>query len=214
MHPKIKAHSMSYSKEQIESAVKAKGYVWFDDPSNKGFDVNIVGIRNNDPGVGDKVTNVFDDWLSITYKDETGQWQFYRYKITTDPGTKAVKEFSNPNGVARVVPGQYRGLWMVGLHKGQYEALRQKGKIKVYRDKNRDMTFDETNIYEGDSFGINCHRSNPNTESEYVENWSEGCQVFKRVKDFNHFMEIVRKAKELHGNSFTYTLIESTDIRA
>ena len=28
-----------YTREQIERAVKAKGYVWFDDMSNKGFDV-------------------------------------------------------------------------------------------------------------------------------------------------------------------------------
>ena len=37
-----------YTREQIESAVKAKGYVWFEDSNNKGYDVNIVGIRNNE----------------------------------------------------------------------------------------------------------------------------------------------------------------------
>ena len=61
-------------------------------------------------------------------------------------------------------------------------------------------------------FGINIHRSNPKTESTYVENWSEGCQVFKRAKDFKEFMDILHKAKDIHGNSFTYTLIESKDI--
>ena len=50
-------------------------------------------------------------------------------------------------------------------------------------------------------------------DSTYVENWSEGCQVFKRSKDFDEFMAICRKAREKHGNSFTYTLIESTDIK-
>ena len=38
---------MSYTREQVEGAVKAKGYVWFEDAANKGFDVNIVGIRNS-----------------------------------------------------------------------------------------------------------------------------------------------------------------------
>ncbi len=47
----------------------------------------------------------------------------------------------------------------------------------------------------------------------YVENWSEGCQVFKRSKDFDEFMSICRKARDKHGNSFTYTLIESSDIK-
>lgn len=200
---------MGFTREQIEKTVKSKGYVWFGDLENKGFDVNIVGVRNSSPGK--KVTNIFDDWMTLSYK-EKGSWQYYIWPITTDPGTKAVMEYSNPNGVARVIPGQYRGLWMVGLHQGKYEALRQKGNVKLWRDKNKDLNFDETVIEEGSSFGINCHRSNPKTESQYVENWSEGCQVFKRVKDFNLFMSIMNKSKDIHGNSFTYTLLESKDI--
>jgi len=35
---------MSYTREQIEAAVKAKGYAWFE--GAKDFDVNIVGVRN------------------------------------------------------------------------------------------------------------------------------------------------------------------------
>lgn len=197
---------MSFSREQIEGAVKRKGYVWFE--GAKDFDVNIVGIRNST--TGKKVTNVFDDWMTISYK-ENGVWKFHSWACTTDPGTKAVKEFSNPNGVARLVPNQYRGSHMIGLHQGKYEALRQQKPVKVWRDKNKDMTFDETITQEG-LFGINIHRSNPKTESQYVENWSEGCQVFKRVKDFNQFMEICNKAKAIHGNSFTYTLLNSSDI--
>jgi hypothetical protein len=45
-----------------------------------------------------------------------------------------------------------------------------------------------------------------------VENWSEGCQVFKRVKDFDEFMKICKSASKIHGNNFSYTLLESTDI--
>jgi hypothetical protein len=200
-----------WTREQIEAAVKAKAYAWFSDDANKGYDVNIVGIRNNSPEVGDRVTNVFDDWMTVSYKVD-GVWKFNIWPITTDPGTKAVKEYHNPNGVARVVPGQYKGMWAVGLHQGKYEAMRQVKPVKVYRDKNKDMTFNETVIEEG-IFGINGHRSNPTTESAYVENWSEGCQVFKRVKDFDNWMVIMNKAKGIHGNSFTYTLLESTDIQ-
>ena len=59
-------------------------------------------------------------------------------------------------------------------------------------------------------FGINIHKAG--ADSTYVENWSEGCQVFKKSADFEEFMTIVRKSKDIHGNSFTYTLIESSDI--
>jgi hypothetical protein len=197
-----------YTKEQIEKAVKAKGYVWFE--GAKDFDVNIVGVRNNATPIADRVTNVFDDYMTLSFK-ENGVWKFYEWAITTDPGTKAVKQFSNPAGVFRLIPGQYRGMWAIGLHQGKYSAMRQVKPCKGWRDKNKDMIFDENLIVEG-VFGINGHRSNPKTQSEYVENWSEGCQVFKRVKDFNEFMALINKAAAIHGNSFTYTLLESTDI--
>ena len=200
---------MAYTREQIEKAVTAKGYKWFSDDSNKGYDVNIVGIRNS--ATGKTVTNLFDDTLTVSFK-ENGVWKYFEWKITTDPGRKAVLEYHNPNGVGRLVPGQYRGVWKIDLHQGKYKALCQRlGNVKVYRDKNKDMTFNESVVQEG-MFGINIHRSNPKTESEYVENWSEGCQVFKRVKDFDAFMAICRRAAKIHGNKFSYTLIESTDI--
>ncbi len=60
-------------------------------------------------------------------------------------------------------------------------------------------------------FGINIHKAG--ADSTYVENWSEGCQVFKKSADFDAFMAICRKARDKHGNSFTYTLIESADIK-
>lgn len=202
---------MSYTREQIETAVKSKKYVWFEDNSNKGYDVNIVGVRNNDPSVAKKVTNVFDDFITITFKDEKGVWQFYCWNATTDPGKKGVMEFHNNKGVARLIPNQYRTTWAVDLHQGKYEALCQRlAKVKVWRDANKNLLFEETVTDEG-MFGINIHKAG--TDSTWVENWSEGCQVFKRVKDFNEFMKICKKAVKIHGNKFSYTLLESTDIK-
>lgn len=202
---------MGYTKEQIETAVKSKGYKWFEDNSNKGYDVNIVGVRNNAPSVAKKVTNVFDDHITLTFKDEKGVLQFYCWMATTDPGKKGVMEFHNNKGVARLVPGQYRSVWMVDKHQGKYEALCQRnGNVNVYRDANKNLTFEEFIIDIG-MFGINIHKSGQ--DSTWVENWSEGCQVFKRVKDFDVFMSICKKAAKIHGNKFSYTLLESTDIK-
>ena len=199
---------MGYTREKVEAAVKAKGYVYFEDTGNKGFDVNIISIRNS--STGQKVTNVFDDLLTLSYKDETGAWKYHEWVVTTDPGKKGVMEYHNKAGVARLVEGQYRGSHSIGLHQGKYEALKQAKNVKVYRDPNRDMTFDETKIAEG-VFGINIHKAG--ADSTYVENWSEGCTVFKKAADFEEFMKICRKARDKHGNSFTYTLIESNDIK-
>jgi len=198
-----------YTREQIEGAVKAKGYVYFEDANKKGFDVNIIGIRNS--STGQKVTNAFDDLLTISYKDETGAWKYHEWPATTDPGKKGVLEYHNTSGVARLVEGQYRGSHTIRLHQGKYEALGQSKNVKVYRDANKDLNYDENKIQEG-VFGINIHKAG--ADSTYVENWSEGCQVFKKSADFEEFMKICRKSKDLHGNSFTYTLIESTDIKA
>ena len=38
---------MPVTKEQVEKAVKAKGYAWFE---GDNLDVNIVGIRNSATG--------------------------------------------------------------------------------------------------------------------------------------------------------------------
>lgn len=192
------------NREQVERAVKSKGYVWFE--GSKDYDVNIVALRNS--STGQKVTNVFDDVMTLSYKINN-QWHFKSWPVTTDPGKKGVLEFHNPNGVARLIEGQYRGAYVIGLHQGKYEALKQAKKVKVYRDSNRDLAYNENRVQEG-VFGINIHKAG--VDSTYVENWSEGCTVFKKSADFEEFMSICRKAKQIHGNSFTYTLIETNDL--
>lgn len=193
---------------QVRNAVLAKGYKWFEDTADKGYDVNIVGIRNS--STGKVVTNLFDDTITISYRDENGVWQFNEWKNTTEPGKKGVQQYHNVNGVARLVPGQYRGVYSIDKHQGKYEALCQRlGNVKVFRDTNKDLVYDEANTDTG-MFGINIHKAGQ--DSTWVENWSEGCQVFKRVKDFDAFMKICKKAAKIHGNHFTYTLIESKDI--
>ena len=198
-----------YTREQIENAVISKGYKWFTDPKNRDYDVNIVGIRNSE--TGNEVTNHFDDHLTISYKID-GEWKFHCWKATTDPGQYWMEHPMNSGGCAILVPDQYRGSHKVGNH-FKYQALRQQRNVKVYRDNNLDDTYDTDvdTITEG-LYGINIHRSNPYNESYYVNKWSAGCQVFKKVEDFDEFMIICNKAKDIWGNSFTYTLIESKDI--
>lgn len=194
-----------YTRQQIEKAVKSKKYLWFN--SNKDYDVNIVGIRTSN--TGKKVTNVFDDFLTISFRID-GVWQYFIWNATTEPGKKGMLEGKAKGGVARLVPGQYRGVWEIDKHQGKYEALCQrKGDVIVYRDANKDLVFDETKTETG-MFGINIHKAG--RDSTWVENWSEGCQVFKRVKDFDQFMQICKMAAKIHGNHFSYTLIESKDI--
>lgn len=90
-----------YTREQIEKAVKSKGYVWFENVNNKGFD---VGIRNSGPGK--KVTNVFDDFITISYK-ENGIWKFHEWSMTADHGEKSCAP------VIQFQRGCYSGTWAI-----------------------------------------------------------------------------------------------------
>ena len=201
-----------YTREQIESAVKAKGYVWFEDANDKGYDVNIVGVRNSETGT--EITNKFDDCITISYKID-GEWQFHCFKCTTDPGKYWAENIMRKEGVAILKPGQYRKSHKLRLHQGKYLALGQQNPVTVYRDDNRDDNYDldENNTQTG-LFGINIHRATKyeGKASTQVDKWSAGCQVIAANDDWHCFLDICQQAREIWGNNFTYTLIESKDI--
>jgi hypothetical protein len=200
---------MQLSREKIEKTLKQKGYRWFE----KGdYNLNIVGIRNSD--TKDKVTNRFDDKITLSYKVD-GKWQFYSFDCTTDPGTHWVENIMRKEGVAILKPGQYRSSHKIRKHQGRYEALGQQNPVKVYRDNNRDHVYNlyEESVQEG-LFGINIHRATKyaNKKSSQVDKWSAGCQVIAANDDWKLFMKICRKARDTWSNNFTYTLVESKDI--
>jgi len=201
-----------YTREQIETSVKEKGYKWFEDNNDKGYDVNIVGVRNSE--TNGRVTNAFDDCMTISYKVE-GEWKFHCFPCTTDPGTHWVENILNDRGVAILKPGQYRGSHKLRLHQGKYLALGQKKHMKIYRDANLDGQYDliEESVRE-ELIGINIHRatSRAGGKSSRVDKWSAGCQVIADNDDWHEFLDICQAAREIHGNSFSYTLLESKDI--
>ena len=139
---------MAFSKEKIEKTLKSKNYVFFE---NGELNINIVGIRNS--ATGKRVTNLFDDWMTISYQ-ENGEWKYFEWPCTVDNG----------DGSARLVEGQYRGCFTIGLHQGKYTALKQCKPLKVYRDWNlKDGTYDESKIY-NDVAGLNIHKAGLNSQ--------------------------------------------------
>tara|TARA_R100000697_G_scaffold73950_1_gene86407 strand:+ start:1492 stop:2109 length:618 start_codon:yes stop_codon:yes gene_type:complete len=200
-----------YTREQIEEAMKSKGYKYFTG-GGKDYDVNIIGVRNSK--TKGRVTNAFDDCITVSFI-ENGEWQFYCFPATTDPGSHWEQNLLNEKGVAILKPGQYRGSHKLRLHQGKYLALGQKAPVKVYRDKNKDGKYDlnEESIDEG-LFGINIHRATGRSggKSIRVDKWSAGCQVIADNDDWHCFLDICQSAREIWGNSFTYTLLESKDI--
>ena len=197
------------TREQIEAAVKAKGYKWFE---NGDYNLNIVGVRNAE--TLNEVTNKFDDHMTLSYKID-GKWHYHCFDCTTDPGKHWVENVLNESGVAILKEGQYRGSHQVGLHQGKYEALRQVKPVQVYRDNNLDNCYDmlEENLDKG-IFGINIHRATKyeGRTSTQIDKWSAGCQVIAANDDWREFMDLCHRSKDAWGNSFTYTLINSEDL--
>jgi hypothetical protein len=204
---------MEHTREKIAEAMASKGYKYFTDDNNKSYDVNIIGIRNDE--TQGRVTNAFDDTMTISYKNEDGEWQYHEFNCTTDPGTHWVENILNDRGVAILKPGQYRGSHKLRLHQGKYLALGQKKHMKIYRDANLDGQYDliEESVKD-ELIGINIHRatSRAGNKSSRVDKWSAGCQVIADNDDWHQFLDICQTAREIHGNSFSYTLLNSNDI--
>ena len=190
----------------FEKLFKEKGYSWF---TKGNYNLNIVGVRSNN---NNKITNQYDDILVVDYNTGTGHKRVC-YTITTEPGKYYMHNLGNPKGTAILVPGQYRGCWQIGLHRGKYKALCQKKEVKVYRDNNKNLIYDiNPETIDNGIFGINIHRSNESWTRNTIDKYSAGCQVFNNPVEFNAFIRLCEKQKELYGNSFTYTLICEEDM--
>jgi hypothetical protein len=197
--------SCPFAVESIISVLNAKGHQAFENSS--GHDLNLVGIRTDD-----QTANSFNDWLTVFY-DYAGRWNFFAFSCTTDPGLFYRENPANVRGTAIVVPGQYRGLWKRGKHRGRYKALVQAKPISVWRDADRDARLEPGPVDEG-FFGINLHRSGAARASTQVDKWSAGCQVLQDPDQFAFLMRLCDKQVETHGwESFTYTLLEEKDFR-
>jgi hypothetical protein len=180
------------------ATLRNKGYVLYDKP----YQLNIVGVRKDSTE-----PNKFDDLIYVFYKNDKGDWEGKYFTTTTDPGTYYLKNPLSNLGTAILKQGQYVDSYAIGKHKGQYDALVQRKPVTVIRDYDRNAILDFNNGREETGlFGINVHKAGK--DSKDVDTWSAGCQVFQKSDDFNTFMNLARKHRELNGNKFTYTLID------
>lgn len=189
-----------FSLTQIKSIFKKNGYKINDRP----YELNIVGIRS-------AITrpNRFDDEIHVFFKTSGLNWEYHRFKATTDPGTYWLKHPMNLSGTAILAEGQYRNAYKLGLHRGKYLALVQIGRVTVIRDFNRNNKLDFFNGTKRNGYyGINIHRASITGTTKSVDKYSAGCQVFSNISDFNNFLTMCKKHRSLYGNKFTYTLID------
>ena len=173
--------------------------------NEKPYQLNIVGVRN-----AQSQPNKFDDSIFVFYKDDKNNWVDKEYPATTDTGTFYLLNPMSNLGAAMLKEGQYLNAYKQGLHKGQYLALVQDKPVTTYRDYDRDAIFDVFTKETTGMYGINIHKAGANSQD--VNNWSAGCQVFQKSADFDDFMDMTTKHRNLYSNSFTYTLIDERAI--
>lgn len=228
-----------FTIENIKNLYNKKEYRFYDNEKTP-FDLNIIGVRNDDSIYQhDK----FDDTLIVLYNNAKGGYAIDYFDITTDPSTEYlfVKPI-NKYGTAILKQGQYRSLWRKGLHQGKFEALTQINPCTVVRDFNKDKnldfivpdyTYNKTQrlpdgstlheYYKDDKlvfleqsglFGINLHRAAKNAITNNIGFHSAGCQVFKDSRDNDRFLDMyINEALKYFPNFFTYTLFLKSDFR-
>ena len=203
---KLTGFAAKMMADQYRQALTDKGYAFFE---NGDLNLNIIGVRN-DSGDASK----FDDSINVIYKLE-GEWVVDVYPVTTEPGTsilrRPLKEVEH-KGTAILVPGQYRSTYKIDWHgnseKGHVALCQRGGKVKVWRDNNRDTTPDYHGPEDEGWYGINIHKHRGSDARVNTGGSSAGCQVFQSSMDFAEFMETCDEARDKWGNSFTYTLLE------
>ena len=195
----MKRKMLNYN--QLKKVIEAKEYKFFEGDLN----INLVGVRSKDI-----VTNEFDDTLLVAI-EIGGEKQVISFgEFTTDPGFYYLKEkHLNSKGCAILKPGQYRGMWGFGKHRGKYNALVQVGNCTVYRDRNKDNTIDTESEQTG-LFGINHHHA---YDAKNIDKYSAGCQVHSRDEQLNVVLSLCYLSSVKWGNTFSYTLLELNDFK-
>lgn len=183
-----------------------KGYkIW-----TGAYDLNVIGIRNPN-----RMADSFDDTLAIAYLDSLGNKRLELMPITTDPGLNYLKKPMNGKGCAIIAPGQYLGMWRIGMHQGKYRALVQVKPCTVYRDNNLDNQLDwDTAKAETGLFGINLHYVSSGTIARTVGNGSAGCQVLPAKEDHDRVLSLVDlQLRYVKSDAVSYTVLLESELK-
>lgn len=178
---------MYYTIEQLRAKFAELGYKW---PA-----FHLIGVRSKN-----YVTNAFCDTFYLVAGDK-----LTFYAATTRPGSYYLLHLINPKGAAILKPGQYLDKWVLGLHRGKYEAWIQAGPVTVFRDNNLNNVPEEVGVLDTGYFGIDIHRASAFNLTKLVDNYSAGCQVFADVENFAIFVALSKASGQ---KTFSYTLLE------
>jgi hypothetical protein len=191
---------MNKTYEEIKQTYLEHGADW--------DEINIFGVRNENHQEKD----IFNDLICVATKG-----MIYKFQSTCDPGkywTLIGGANFQSNGVAHICYGFHKKVYKVGKHKGKLALVQRGGKIKIWRDKNKNFKQDKDEKPQEGYFGVNIHRAGFN--SLKIGRWSAGCQVIKRDKDFVTFISLIMGSNMYRKNKrtkFNYFLFKDIELR-
>jgi hypothetical protein len=195
---------MLQSLQDIIQRAKSLGYTIYTNP----YKLNIIGIRSANKTDQTK----FDDRIAYFTYDNNGKLIGKIAIATTDPSSTYLEKPINSKGTAILKSGEYKDSYRIGLHRNKYQAVVQNKPVTVIRDNDRNAIINYFGKTDTGMFGINIHRATIGKNNEFlIDKDSAGCQVFQKVADFNDFMLMANKSKDLHGNVFSYILLDEID---
>lgn len=173
-------------------------------------EANLFGVRSLDMTAG-----IFNDAIGL-FQISGPQSLLKIYDGTVDPGSYFLNNPMNPAGTAVMKFQQITDGYVVGLHAGKYEALRQFKAMEFYRiskkafdaDGGKEIKLTGKPIQKA-IIGANIHRANLNSIAEMVGSHSAGCQVIQRPDDWKEFLAI---CKSTGAALFDYTLFGEQDL--
>jgi hypothetical protein len=217
---KKKRINPDFSLKGIRSALKLKGYKFYEDEGK----VNLIAVR-----MDDTYDNKFSDKLFVI-QNIKGKFKMVEIPWTTTAGTLAHGGTLDPlgaketgtgvAGTATVLENQYEDVYTFVDSKNyqklwlKYPYLYQTGNMDYYRDNDKDSKIDRGKVYTG-NYGTNSHRmSNNGVKSTQVNApgvpWSQGCQGAPEP-EFKKLLPFFRTHVQKGHKKITYTLLKYSD---
>lgn len=194
--------------QDVKQLYASKGYSF----REQKWALNIGAIRSKN-----SKSDTFDDLGWMAYVDGENKPQIQFFWCTTDPGKHWLLSPMKTDGTIIMVPGQYKEVFGVGKHNGQYECFKQLGPIAYVRDNNKDTTLDfslyrdpqkrKTSLFWAIS-NTNLHRASEWKIIQWVGAYSAGCQVVQNPQTFKKLIELRDKSFQAGFKRWDYTLFE------
>ena len=206
--PKIKGLHAFLIKEQIRDVFHKNEY--FFEEERKPYLLNIVGIRS------DFAQAQYNDVILVIYRNPKLDWEVLSCVATTEPGQEFYTGIPDLEGISVLMPNQYIDAYEIGHHDlSDYQCLKRAPReVQVFHEP-----FDQTVLSEFKSaeilrgnYPVNLHCSTVAVETEVVDSYVAGSQIFRNKTDFNEFMKLCTKHAKRHKDLFTYTLLTEGDL--